>query len=176
MTAALFLLLGVSSLSAQEALSPAQGVLSQAQGVLRPVQGSLHAQETAYWIYFTDKGPDAENRLASASAADLGISAEAMQRRAGGLGMYDLPLFPDYVDAVLAAGAEARARSRWLNALSAMLTPARKTAVEALPFVLSVRPVRLLKKHCRPRIPPCRLWPRRHRTVSITAFPSNRSS
>ncbi|MDH7515800.1 MAG: S8 family serine peptidase [Bacteroidota bacterium] len=44
--------------------------------------GPLRAQERAWWVFFTDKGPGMESRLESMTAAELGLSQEALLRRA----------------------------------------------------------------------------------------------
>ena len=68
--------------------------------VLFALSPALHAQQRQ-WVYFTDRGPDAELRAAAARPADLGVSPQALARRAGSTERYatgvttaDLPPFP----------------------------------------------------------------------------------
>ncbi|MBL0174060.1 MAG: S8 family peptidase [Ignavibacteria bacterium] len=44
--------------------------------------GHARAQQRAQWVYFADKGPDAGRLLGEADAAQLGLSRQALERRA----------------------------------------------------------------------------------------------
>jgi hypothetical protein len=97
------------------------------------------AQDTKYWVYFTD-------RPGSVSIADgPHVTDRARARRA--LRGVDLASGTDrdvhgpYVDHLEALGARPAVRSRWLNAVSARMDPATRDRVAALPFVRAVRPV-----------------------------------
>jgi serine protease AprX len=120
----------------------------------------------AYWVFFTDKGPDAPQQLAEAIPAALGLSDAALARRAavasargerrdeqggsadlrvlreaGLLTVEDLPIHPSYVQRVIATGAVVRATSRWLNAVSVSCDAATLARLRALPCVAELRPV-----------------------------------
>ncbi|MBL8879735.1 MAG: hypothetical protein JNG88_11505, partial [Phycisphaerales bacterium] len=102
-----------------------------------------------YWVYFCDKGASSSRQLAAAIAAlEQSYSPRAVQRRqlrrtASGLfDVRDLPVNSDYMAAIEAQGAAIHVQSRWLNAVSAYLTPSELAAVRCLPFVARVEPVR----------------------------------
>ena len=46
------------------------------------VAAGVHAQDRAVWVYFTDKGPEAGTLLEAGSAAQLGLTDAAIERRA----------------------------------------------------------------------------------------------
>lgn len=108
-----------------------------------------HAQQR-HWIYFTDRGPDAGERLAAATSASLGISADAMMRRkaanyrigTSGINASDLPPAPRYVRELEALGADVAVQSRWLNAVSVRADETQLARIAALPFVARIEPVR----------------------------------
>ena len=96
---------------------------------------------------FRDRGPSAVGRLSSVDPHAIGITDRALWRRSKVLppgrliDELDLPLNPKYVRAVEAAGAHIRSVSRWLNAVTAVLTPSEEASVASLPFVAAIRPV-----------------------------------
>ena len=72
--------------------------------------------QPAVWVFFADKGPAVEARLAQPEAF---LSPEALARRARqGIAVTaaDLPVWRPYVQGLQAAGWEVVATSRWLNA------------------------------------------------------------
>ncbi|MBM4109018.1 MAG: hypothetical protein FJ255_09470 [Phycisphaerae bacterium] len=100
------------------------------------------------WVYFSDKGLDAPAerqavaRLAESANADQ-LRRRTLRRTEPGLfDARDLPLCDAYERAVLSTGASRRAASRWLNALSVNADAAQCRAIEALPHVERVEPVR----------------------------------
>ena len=99
------------------------------------------AQDAAkHWIFFTDKQPDATARLESDSATPAALARRATRGRQLDP-MLDAPLAPAYLDALRDLGVAPLVESRWLNGVSAVLTDAERTRVEALPFVRALRPV-----------------------------------
>lgn len=121
------------------------------------VSVSAFAQQTQrYWITLRDRGPHAD--LSKLSAQALGISDHALWRRAKVLppdkliDELDLPVNQAYIDQLKASGIKIRSTSRWLNAVSAELTPIQQLTVSSLPFVISVRPVAVFVRH-EPRVP-----------------------
>lgn len=95
------------------------------------------------WIYFRDKGGAEPAR----AAAEASLSARALARRAlrgdGAARTFeDLPLARAYVAAVEARALRLRHQLRWLNAVSAVATGEQLRALEALPFVERIEPVR----------------------------------
>lgn len=87
-----------------------------------------------YWIRF-----DAKH---SADAPALS-NQSLQQRRTLGLPVddFDRPIIPRYVAELRRAGVEPLNASRWLNAISARLTPDQCARVRALPFVTDVVPI-----------------------------------
>jgi hypothetical protein len=101
----------------------------------------------AYWVFFADKGTTDEREL-NAEIRSLADSypARTLQRRAKVrgeqvVGWEDLPVHEEYVRSVVSRGAELRARSRWLNAISVWATPEVAISIGRLPFVQSTRQI-----------------------------------
>ena len=80
-------------------------------------------------------------------ATDTLLSARAIARRAahrtmpGLFDARDLPIDLTRLDSVRATGADIRAQSRWLNAISVNATDEEIRAIAKLPFVLSISPL-----------------------------------
>ena len=107
------------------------------------VVGSLFAEAqiatNIYWVQFTDK----DNSPYSIDNPEAYLSERALQRRAN-LGIaideYDIPVNPQYLQAVADCGAELLNPSKWLNGVSVHVTdPAVIDAINALAFVEVVR-------------------------------------
>jgi hypothetical protein len=104
------------------------------------------------WVYFTDKGvaTDALDAAVADVAAKYNpratwrrqVRSLAARRGEPIFTARDLPVAQDYIDAVVATGAEHNISSRWLNAISATMTLEQARAVAALPFVDRLEPVR----------------------------------
>lgn len=99
----------------------------------------VNAQSNKYWIFFKDK--DTSNYDCSKS-----LSKESIQNRKDhGIPLFqysDIPLTHQYVTTLKQhVGAPVVCTSKWLNAVSAFLTPAQKGLVERLPFVKEVRQI-----------------------------------
>lgn len=92
-----------------------------------------------YWVQFTDKN----NSPYSIDNPEAYLSPRALQRRANlGIGIddYDIPVNPQYLQAVADCGAELLNPSKWLNGVSVHTTdPSVVEAISALPFVQAVR-------------------------------------
>lgn len=99
-------------------------------------------QETKYWVFFKDK-VDTAGKTARVEADYL--TTAALERRAKrGMVVYadrDIPLSNRYLEAVRALNVEPLVQSRWLNAISVMLTADEAQAMLDQPFVTSIRPV-----------------------------------
>lgn len=107
-----------------------------------------------YWVYFTDKGA-----IPTAEVCDpLIIDPKAIERRKlRGHAVpeaFDLPPNSVYIDRIQSLGLEVSHQSRWLNAVSAWLTPAQKQEVLGLEFVRAVHPVGRLMPERDPSILP----------------------
>lgn len=105
---------------------------------------TLRAGEAA-WIFFRDKGGAEIGKTSGAFQPDLTL--RSLERRGRVLPKSrltdetDWPVSPAYISQVEATGARVRIASRWLNAVSAVLTPSQEDAVQALPFVKRIRSV-----------------------------------
>ena len=101
------------------------------------------------WVYFKDKAlRSGAERDAALAALAAGYDRHAVERRAarrtrpGLFDETDLPVATRYRRAVEGTGASIRVESSWLNAVSAVVTPAQAKSIAALPFVRSIEPVR----------------------------------
>ena len=92
-----------------------------------------------YWVQFTDK----DNSPYSIDNPEAYLSPRALQRRANlgiGIDEYDIPVNPQYLQAVANCGAQLLNPSKWLNGVSVHVTdPAVIDAINALGFVEVVR-------------------------------------
>ena len=92
-----------------------------------------------YWVQFTDKA----NSPYSIDNPEAYLSPRALQRRANlgiGIDEYDIPVNPQYLQAVANCGAELLNPSKWLNGVTVHVTnPSVIDAIQALAFVSTVR-------------------------------------
>ena len=92
-----------------------------------------------YWVQFTDKN----NSPYSIDNPEAFLSQRALQRRANqgiAIDEYDIPVNPQYLQAVADCGAELINPSKWLNGVTIHTTePAVVEAINALEFVAAVR-------------------------------------
>lgn len=92
-----------------------------------------------YWVQFKDK----DNSPYSIDNPEAYLSPRALQRRANlgiGIDEYDLPVNPQYLQAVADCGAQLLNPSKWLNGVSVYATnPAVIEAINMLEFVEVVR-------------------------------------
>ena len=92
-----------------------------------------------YWVQFTDK----EGSPYSIDNPEAYLSPRALQRRANlniAIDEYDIPVNPQYLQAVADCGAEILNPSKWLNGVSVHVTdPSVIEAINALDFVMTVR-------------------------------------
>jgi len=115
-----------------------------------------------YWVYFRDKGPEyvvidtkggsiprtTGRSVAVAEAPEL--TPRALRRRARTMGSddvispEDLPLYRRYIEQIENLGARVSVQSRWMNAVSAWLTPGQAEAITGLGCVDRISPVRTL--------------------------------
>jgi len=117
--------------------------------------GTVHTRQK-YWIFFRDKGSDAPVPACFAKGSPLynkvvsEVNPHTIVRRAKVLppdalvSDADLPVCESYIDAVRTSGAVVVNRSRWFNAVSALLTPQQLESVISLPFVKHTERVRSL--------------------------------
>ncbi len=99
------------------------------------------------WVFLSDRANLAADPQALSRAAAR-LDPRALARRAARgtaghplVGEHDLDVAGEYVAAIEATGARVRRRSRWLNAVSVVATPAQLRQIQALPFVTDTIPV-----------------------------------
>lgn len=116
----------------------------------------LHGQDIfpqKYFLFFTDKD---EQNINKSTVTD--ISSRALERRrlrgvTTGPDWYDLPVKPEYVERIREKGIPVIHVLRWFNAVSAEIQSEQQLReILALPFVKSVRPVRVIRFK-KPEIP-----------------------
>lgn len=104
----------------------------------------VHAQvgTDLYWVQFTDK----DNSPYSIDNPEAYLSQRALERRARlgiAIDTFDIPVNPQYLEAVANCGAELVNPSKWLNGVSVHIASYEATTVLAainnLPFVATVR-------------------------------------
>jgi serine protease AprX len=118
--------------------------------------GCLMAQDhpSRYWIFFTDKGmvETEVGVFAEDSGTEAHLSDRALRRRAKLRSIdrltdiHDLPVASAYRERIEAITDSITAVSRWLNAVSAPLTPDQKQTILRLPFVTELRPVGRMRR------------------------------
>lgn len=90
------------------------------------------------WIIFKDKGPDTINLK---NNPQLYLSQRAIQRRAkfkapnNIVDYFDYPVYANYISQIKSLGVSIRYKSKWLNSVSAFVTPQQITQISSLPFV-----------------------------------------
>ena len=116
---------------------------------------SVYAQEATrkYWINFSSKENTALAKSVSQkdAARAIGLSERAIARRAKVspqiITIEDLPISASYLSTLEQNGIIIRNRSRWFNAVTAVLTASQREIVQRLPFVRSVEPVVIFKRN-----------------------------
>jgi hypothetical protein len=102
------------------------------------VVAEVNAQSKKYWVFLTDK--DTVNYQ-----YDQHLSEEAIERRTAqgvALRQYtDIPLKTAYLQTLQANGFVVIQQSKWLNAVTTLLTPQTLETLKQLPFVKQVLPL-----------------------------------
>lgn len=113
------------------------------------IQKQSPSEELTVWIYFTDKGANLDQKLATAAQ---NIGARAMERRKRSLKdkplvtHYDIPVTSEYLQQITPFLSKLRHQSKWLNAVSAQVTPSQLTAIADFDFVKKIDKVRKGKR------------------------------
>ena len=166
-TLAALLLVGADRATSMKFLAPAHATktasttsqsaaLTNAPAINSPSTERSNATQTAptetrlpVWVYFQ------ELRTQPCEACETAITDLAVARRSqrrtlpGVVDIHDMPLPQECANAITATGATVRVQSRWLNAISALATPAQITALQKLPQVLRVEHVRRGRSNAR---------------------------
>lgn len=103
--------------------------------------------EKKYWIFFKDKGKQNEQIEESLSHIKSQLPNKVLRRRAKVLPPHrivdisDLPINQSYIDKLHKLHIKPIIHSKWLNAISARLSPEQVKLVKKLPFVKKIQPV-----------------------------------
>ncbi|MEE9553035.1 MAG: S8 family serine peptidase [candidate division Zixibacteria bacterium] len=98
-----------------------------------------------YWVFFEDKGPDIESRIAE---FEKSLPEKTIERRRKALDtevvadILDLPVFEPYIDSLESLVIRIRQQSRWLNAVSAVISLSKIDNIRSFSFVTEMEPVR----------------------------------
>ncbi len=136
------------------------GALAQ-QGPISKISAALQSQminasvdeQLLVWVYFTDKGQNTDSYLSNPLSV---VSEKSLKRREkvldkdAALTMRDIPVNPAYLAQVKAKGLNIKWPSKWLNAVSGMVTKSQLDGLEALPFVKKLDVVYKLRKGYQP--------------------------
>lgn len=131
------------------------------------VAASMTAQTprlNKYWVEFSDKN---NSPYCTCRPAEF-LSARALERRArAGISIVenDLPVNPDYVNALKINGIKIHSTSRWLNAAAVVADSAGAARLKKLPFV---KKVDYIGRHIPAKNPPNR---RAKKRTPITSYP-----
>lgn len=140
------LLLALCALSflAATPVAPAAPPAKRSAALVTALTATPRERTVAAWVFFADKGPLAESRVAEARSllTVRALSRRALRGRVARPDIDDLALVPAYVDRVAATVQRIRQRSRWLNAVSVEATAAQLDALEKLSFVSRLDVVR----------------------------------
>lgn len=116
--------------------------------IVAVVQGQPDNKGVKYWVFFTDKGLETEEKLERAyTLAESKLSPRSLKRRSkvrgwGDLLDYtDLPVNSSYIEAIRKLGLEPIVVSKWLNAISVKASPEEIERIRKLPFVRKVQRV-----------------------------------
>ncbi|MBD3182551.1 S8 family serine peptidase [Candidatus Poribacteria bacterium] len=93
------------------------------------------------WIFFTDKGNIESARKKSLPYLPKRTLVRRIKSQRQPLDYNDLPVNEDYIRQVEELGAKIRYTSRWINAVTAEVSPETSKAIEKLPFVESTEPI-----------------------------------
>jgi len=107
----------------------------------------------AVWVHFTDRGLSPSAFSSALAAATRDLPQRTLDRRAKTalpgeplVDARDLPVAPQYIEAISALGAEPRRQSRWFNAASFNATRDQITALSQLSFVDHVELVAMFRR------------------------------
>ena len=101
------------------------------------------------WVYFQELRAQ-PCQACETAITDLAVARRSQRRTLPGIvDIHDMPLPQECANAITATGATVRVQSRWLNAISALATPAQITALQKLPQVLRVEHVRRGRSNAR---------------------------
>jgi len=92
-----------------------------------------------YWIFFRDKLDSSGKKATPVEISDEAVTRRETRGRTDNVEDLDVPVSSLYLDRLESAGIAPVVRSRWLNAVSAVLAPSELEIVRSMPFVKDVR-------------------------------------
>ncbi|MBT8399554.1 MAG: S8 family serine peptidase, partial [Rhodothermia bacterium] len=110
---------------------------------VNPTDAAAPKDTLKYWVFFADKAIEGD----AFHPAPARLSERTRDRRTlrgwheANATDLDIPVSPEYVEAVREVGARIVIKSRWLNAVSAVMTEDEEASVREFSFVRDVRPV-----------------------------------
>jgi subtilisin-like proprotein convertase family protein len=137
------------------AVAADDAISSRLAEVLAQPAGPFLGEDGIYgvWVKFDGRNLKAGERDARLAEAGGNLSAKALERRGKAVragektvSEIDLPVAPEFLDTVMATGAEFRRESRWLNMASFNATAEQIDIIKDLPFVTGVDLVARFKK------------------------------
>ena len=105
-------------------------------------------EEHLIWIYFTDKGTDAESYLLNPETV---ISKQSVVRREKVLAkkniidFSDIPVNQNYINEIISSGFRVKHKSKWFNAVSGYATSDELKKISELSFIKNIDVVRKFK-------------------------------
>lgn len=108
--------------------------------------------QTKYYIYFKDKGVSSATALHKTSSmykdAEKALDPKAIERRKQVMGenyitFEDLPINEKYIEQVTSLNIKIENNLRWFNAVTAFLTDDQVKAINNLPFIEKLEPVKV---------------------------------
>jgi serine protease AprX len=136
----IFLMLVFTTLNAQQ-LSPLVGIAPLGIKLENKYNNLASTEQIKVWIYFTDKGALEKQTQLNANSI---LTAKAIARRAKVIGINklvdsrDLPVSQQYVDNIAGKVIDIKQKSKWFNAVSAVVTKDQINNLRTLPFVKQI--------------------------------------
>jgi len=110
---------------------------------------STAAEKARIWVFYNDKGIFSKSSF-DIAAENIVINDHARKRRTKAgitdIVYADLPVYENYIEQIIALGAEHRRNSRWLNASSFEIDKKLVDEITQLPFVNKIIPVATYKR------------------------------
>lgn len=108
-------------------------------------------EDAAVWVFFLDRGLSSDESNFLFEELRRTLPERTILRRSKSapivLDETDLPVNPEYIQAVISSGAEIRIVTRYFNGVSVNATLEQVEIISALPFVKAIQPVARGKRH-----------------------------
>ena len=148
-TLAALLLVGAHRAPSMKFLAPAPAMNSPFNEPSDAAQTAPTETRLPVWVYFQELRAQ-PCQVCETPITDLAVARRTQRRTLPGVvDIHDMPLPQECANAITATGATVRVQSRWLNAISALATPAQIAALKKLPAVTRVEHVRRGRSNAR---------------------------